>query len=380
MNQTQITQCPKCDTTFRVTPAQLKAAKGAVRCGACLHVFRASNHFIEDKKAPIEPQDNRTQDLFDDDLFEEPAVQSKTQEKNTFDDDLIHDDMDDSSDDDFLIDDNNGLIDDDNGLIDDTPKTSTVINDFDEDFLSINPEEVEDPFFSDSEKLKENVKETEDEDEAWAQALLDDSDDAQEIKTKNKPKPKPIPQVSTVSQTEFTYIEDDPLDLSLPQKRNMAQIWGFGIASLLMVFVLFGQMAFFNFDQWARKTQYRPWYEMACSQLGCTLPSTFDLSKIKTTASPQVSTHPKFLNALMVDVLFINNADYDQPFPRVELAFSDSNETVVARRVFNPDEYLAGEAAGLSLMPNQTPVHIALEIKDPGKSASNYQVRFLAPK
>lgn len=379
MNQTQITQCPKCDTTFRVTPAQLKAAKGAVRCGACLHVFRASNHFIEEKKTISEPQDDRTQDLFDDDLFEEPVVKAKPDTtKHSMDDDgLIHDDMDEPGHDEFLIDDNNGLIDDDNGLFEDAPKTSSVINDFDEDFLSINPDEIEDPFFSDSEKLNDNVKENEDEDEAWAQALLDDTEDTQVSQPKEKPKPKP--QISTVSQTEFTYIEDDPLDLSLPQKRNMAQIWGFGIASLLLVLALIGQMAFFNFDQWSRQAQYRPWYQLACAQLGCTLPSTFDLSKIKTTASPQVSTHPKFLNALMVDVLFINNAEYDQPFPRVELAFSDSNETIVARRIFKPDEYLAGEAAGLSLMPTQTPVHIALEIKDPGKSASNYQVRFLAP-
>jgi predicted Zn finger-like uncharacterized protein len=34
-----ITQCPGCGTTFRVTPPQLQAQHGMVRCGRCAHVF-----------------------------------------------------------------------------------------------------------------------------------------------------------------------------------------------------------------------------------------------------------------------------------------------------------------------------------------------------
>jgi len=34
-----ITQCPSCGTTFRVTPQQLQAQHGVVRCGRCAHVF-----------------------------------------------------------------------------------------------------------------------------------------------------------------------------------------------------------------------------------------------------------------------------------------------------------------------------------------------------
>ena len=70
MEKTQITQCPKCDTTFKVTPAQLNVAKGAVRCGACLHVFRASDYFQQEENK-AEPQDDRTQDMFSESLFEE---------------------------------------------------------------------------------------------------------------------------------------------------------------------------------------------------------------------------------------------------------------------------------------------------------------------
>jgi len=47
-----ITRCPKCHTSFRITPAQLQTAKGAVRCGSCLHIFKAMEHLVPGKNAP----------------------------------------------------------------------------------------------------------------------------------------------------------------------------------------------------------------------------------------------------------------------------------------------------------------------------------------
>ena len=41
-----ITLCPNCQTQFFVTDAQLEKQKGKVRCGQCLHVFLATEHFI----------------------------------------------------------------------------------------------------------------------------------------------------------------------------------------------------------------------------------------------------------------------------------------------------------------------------------------------
>src|SRR4051812_28424699 len=34
-----VTQCPSCGTKFRVTPPQLQAQHGMVRCGRCAQVF-----------------------------------------------------------------------------------------------------------------------------------------------------------------------------------------------------------------------------------------------------------------------------------------------------------------------------------------------------
>ena len=43
-----ITRCPQCSTAFRITRRHLMAAKGSVRCGSCLHIFKASSYIVGD--------------------------------------------------------------------------------------------------------------------------------------------------------------------------------------------------------------------------------------------------------------------------------------------------------------------------------------------
>ena len=43
------TQCPDCDTAFRVTAEVLKQAAGMVRCGRCGHAFNALEYLTETK-------------------------------------------------------------------------------------------------------------------------------------------------------------------------------------------------------------------------------------------------------------------------------------------------------------------------------------------
>jgi hypothetical protein len=75
-----------------------------------------------------------------------------------------------------------------------------------------------------------------------------------------------------------------------------------------------------------------------------------------------------------VDAILINNASFDQPFPDLVLAFSAIDETPVASRRFTPKEYLAGELAGMKRIPQKQPVHITLELADPGPDAPNYHL------
>ena len=52
------TGCPNCTTKFRLTPEQLDAAGGLVRCGKCMAVFNASDHRIAaQQESSAQPED-----------------------------------------------------------------------------------------------------------------------------------------------------------------------------------------------------------------------------------------------------------------------------------------------------------------------------------
>jgi len=92
-----------------------------------------------------------------------------------------------------------------------------------------------------------------------------------------------------------------------------------------------------------------------------------------------VRKHPEFPNALAIDVILYNRADFAQPFPLLRMIFTDPQGREIASRRFRPEEYLSGELAGANLMPQQTPIHVALSMLDPGQRATSYTLEFANP-
>ncbi len=71
-----VTQCPACESTFNTNSRVLAAAAGKVRCGACLNVFEAIDHFLisEEDDAELAPGEsvfvgNNPQEYFDPSRF-----------------------------------------------------------------------------------------------------------------------------------------------------------------------------------------------------------------------------------------------------------------------------------------------------------------------
>ena len=135
----------------------------------------------------------------------------------------------------------------------------------------------------------------------------------------------------------------------------------------------------YHFDELAREDAYRPWFAELCPQLGCSLPSKVDVEQIRS-SNLVVRSHPDFSGALVVDAIIYNRASFSQPFPLLELRFADLNGQLIASRSFKPSEYLGGELAGQSEMPPQTPIHVSLDILDPGPKAVNYSLSFHSPE
>ena len=56
MTDSFVTQCPHCQTRFRVNHAQLSVARGVVRCGSCLQVFNAARQLLEQRAQAPAPE------------------------------------------------------------------------------------------------------------------------------------------------------------------------------------------------------------------------------------------------------------------------------------------------------------------------------------
>ncbi|RJG13291.1 DUF3426 domain-containing protein [Pseudomonas cavernicola] len=441
MTASFVTQCPHCRTSFRVSRAQLGAAHGAVRCGACLHVFNAAQQLLGAQPAVAKAAASPPPTTAQPPRPATPASQPATPPGKAASDTLwIHDDLDLDS------------------LDEELAKLEQQELQLSQEFLALepNPKSAEN-------LLKAPEKAREQHDESWTEALLKDEPASRPARVSAAPTaplastvapppvaapPAEVPPSSLVSdepalardnadatnegddeELEHDFklsaerdkpdvslsatddhddqdnsfasvrtlqnpgrsepglrddglfnLAEEPLQLDWQERRKPWGRWlGWGLLNLIGAVALASQYIAYHFDELARQDQYRPWFEQFCPSLGCSLPSKVEISLIKS-SNLVVRSHPEFTGALVVDAILYNRASFAQPFPLLEIRFADINGQLLASRRFKPSEYLAGELAGQAEMPPQTPIHISLDILDPGTKAVNYSLSFHSPE
>ena len=150
--------------------------------------------------------------------------------------------------------------------------------------------------------------------------------------------------------------------------------WSFLIIALSLALV--AQIAWFQRNSLQKNARLKPWIEQFCQLAGCRLQAARDPDKIEM-LSRNVYTHPNEKNALMIAVSIVNHAAHAQPYPDVQIDFSDVRGGVVAARRFTPADYLPVDASEQALLPAGTDASFTLEIRDPGKEALTYEFSFL---
>ncbi|MGF0242106.1 DUF3426 domain-containing protein [Rhodococcus sp. IEGM1300] len=408
MTDSFVTQCPHCQTSFRVSHAQLSVARGVVRCGSCLQVFNAAKQLLEQASnengtavkpiapAVVELPEQRAislkqwtaaeLDLDNLDLDEELArleqreIQPTTEFGRHREDTLSarrdSAEPDEESWPDSLY---------SESAADRAPAVDNELPEPDidagkikrtEPSFSLEPVDLDDEPQPPQLRLHDPLDAPTHHERLSASSDLDD-DDLPSIAPLRKKRERSEPAVRAEVLQDLT---DDPLQLDWQKRRSP---WGRRFFWLLLIVLgaagLIGQYVAYHFDELARQDQYRPWFQELCPQIGCTVPSKVDIAKIKS-SNLVVRSHPDFSGALVVDAIIYNRATFSQPFPLLELRFADLNGHLIASRRFKPGEYLNGDLEGMAEMPPQTPIHIALDILDPGPKAVNYSLSFHSPE
>jgi predicted Zn finger-like uncharacterized protein len=405
MTDSFVTQCPHCQTSFRVSHAQLSVARGVVRCGSCLQVFNAAKQLLEqragkDVVTPVAPA-----------IVETPGPRAISQKQWS----AAELDLD--------------SLDLDKELARLEQREIQPTMEFvrhREDSLSARRDTAEhdeaawsDSLFSESaadraQAVEADQRETQPEPGMHSRTEpsfslepvdLDDEPQVPQLRL-NDPLDMPLrhdrlsatdapdndlPPIAPLrkrhERSESTErvealqgLTEDPLQLDWQKRRSpLGRRLFWLLLVLLGAAALAGQYIAYHFDEMARQDQYRPWFQLVCPQIGCTVPSKVDIAKIKS-SNLVVRSHPDFSGALVVDAIIYNRAPFSQPFPLLELRFADLNGHLIASRRFKPGEYLNGDLEGMAEMPPQTPIHIALDILDPGSKAVNYSLSFHSPE
>ncbi|MEP6939329.1 MAG: zinc-ribbon and DUF3426 domain-containing protein [Rudaea sp.] len=161
-----------------------------------------------------------------------------------------------------------------------------------------------------------------------------------------------------------------------PVVPNRASAWPWRVGVALLIPLLIAQVGYAERFELQRNATSRPWLELACVKLGCTLPLPHDADGLAL-LSRDVRPHPSVSKALIISATLRNNADHTQAFPTVEITLTDLDEHRIAMRRFRPSEYVGDARTIHAGLTSGASTALVFEVADPGKSAVAYEFRFL---
>ncbi len=184
--------------------------------------------------------------------------------------------------------------------------------------------------------------------------------------------------LNTDGRNPVNSISEEPISIYRQYSRPAIVTALLFFSNALLIIALGAQYAWANFDIYLRESRFSNITGFVCNYANCPDVRRFDLSAFATDQLI-VNSHPTISNALQIDFIFRNTAEFEQQFPIVELNFSDLNRRLLANRLFQPEEYLEQDLQQFNYLPPNSSIQIRLEIADPGPEAINYSLSLRTP-
>jgi predicted Zn finger-like uncharacterized protein len=389
------TQCPHCQTLFRIRSEQLKIAAGRVRCCQCHQIFNALDSLQETPAdhgtKPSLPTGNENET----DWVPLSAADSLNQDslnlewEQQYDAANVKEGLEDSDLQAFQEQDD-GLEPEPDYLASSTQSQMSPLLDSDS-----SPElRLEEAPLDDSELNTPTEQQARPAAGATPAAVAaphtEQGGESEDSEALFKPRPQDREQAPAVLSSytrKLKGTDSDPDTTTLATAQysidqmfekepvNFAAIaWGLG--SLVLALTLFLQLAWHYRDQVIHKALGRQLLTQLCSVLDCTVPQRRDTQKILVEYR-DLRIHPEIPDALQLRLQMVNQAGFAQPYPNLHLSLFNDEERLIADRIFLPSEYLPKTAVGQNLMGSSQALRVNLELKDPGKEVTGFKFEFL---
>lgn len=358
--------CPHCQTVFKVSDENLRAADGFVRCGICKEVFnvlekdllinKKANSAETPAKKPIKSNDADPVEF----ILEQSHEVSATKNQNS--------------------------LPASNKPSNQKEKTTSTGHEAQSNLFKppLDTKKPE-PITASTKATPANTEIT--------QRIKPEALDTRPPVSKTKPTvtASAIPNTATTNITArpnkvadnnlFDGVQSKliPDEYRIPVLHNTHSIWKdlvWSLAILVLTASLFAEYTWFNRNELISNPQLRPLVIQFCSIADCGTMDLREPGKIEMTTR-NIYTHPNVKNALMISGTLINHAQFEQPYPNILIDFSNVRGEVTASRIFTPEDYLQIKLSSLKPLAPNVSIDFTMEIKDPGKNAMTYEFSFL---
>lgn len=333
-----LTQCPSCQTTFRVTSEILRVAHGQVRCGRCHTQFDALERLLEEAPGglvesgrflkPSEPQIE----------VEEPAAQEDITLEGRH--------------------------------IEITGTYRTLDNPGDPQIRQeVTEEWVEIDDLADADLADEDEPIAADGIEVSEEIATDAELEQAQLVRQVDPEFDRVPfHPALTADREIATAPD--LDLFEPKPKRTALTWK--LLALPLLLALIAQIVHHYRAELARHPQLSALTVRAYNALGLPLTPDWNLHAYEV-RQWGVLSDPTNPGTLKVRASVTNRADFAQPYPLLKLVLEDRWGDQVRAREFEPAEYLDPAVAADRLLGPQQQVNATIAIVDPGPDAEGFR-------
>ena len=329
------TTCPACHTRFRVTSEQMVAHGGDVRCGRCAKIFKA-HVYLERELEELQHEGQARLP------FEEPGSSKQAPFRVCCSASAEY---------------NHGEDPCDLTIAPSPPVGEGWGEGVTEEPAA--PSLDETPVEEEAERLLQAMD-----------ALLAESPVESGAAEPAALEPQFVSEPLVVAFDDFDEIEEEP------KKRRFFWLWSIGALLLLASLGVQG-LYFFRSDLAARHPEFKPYLQQLCGVLKCgiRLPADPDLLGIDTS---NLEADPQQSNLVALNAILRNRARLAQEYPQLELTLTDTQDKMIARRIFTPGEYAKDADLDRGMTPNEeVTVKLNLDLGD--LKAAGYRVFLFYP-
>ncbi len=414
------TQCQHCLTMFRITPEQLKAADGRVRCCQCNNVFNAlhnlmespapfTNDMLTEDESISAAQDAGLAEMASSTMRAETLTESLVIESGLVSDSEVEKSLDALADDHELVQQLNeeSILEADEDTAEDDSQSQFLVEQ--DDGLETEPDyfaagtESQMSELLDQDSTSQLLDEERDRDKLAEVITLGDitlgthdkeppndeqpliTDEESNLQHDSEPQAdstsEELPDTATEETREQAHSTLDEMsrftfeeEYEKPQISRSRHYWFIG--SILLLLPLGGQIAWYTRDTLVTHEFGRRLLQGVCGIAGCEMPIRRDTSQILI-SERSLSAHPEKDDVLTLTLEMVNAAAFQQPFPKLQLSLYNDIGKLIARRTFLPQEYKTGQHQSQQMMPRLKAVHVELELLDPGSEVTGFKFDFL---